>query len=44
VLAEVGTEYSWGLRVFEVEGRELRDLGSIDAQGAKGFEPAARPP
>lgn len=31
VLAEMGTEYSWGLRVFEVAGRELRDLGSIDA-------------
>jgi hypothetical protein len=31
VLAETGTEYSWGLRVFEVVGRELRDLGGIDA-------------
>jgi hypothetical protein len=31
VLAEMGTEYSWGLRVFEVDGSELRDLGSIDA-------------
>lgn len=31
VLAEMATEYSWGLRVFEVAGRELRDLGSIDA-------------
>lgn len=31
VLAEMATEYSWGLRVFEVTARELRDLGSIDA-------------
>jgi len=31
VLAETGAEYTWGLRVFEVVGRELRDLGGIDA-------------
>lgn len=31
VLAEMGTEFSWGLRVFDVAGRELRDIGTIDA-------------
>ena len=27
----MGTEFSWGLRVFEVAGHALRDLGEIDA-------------
>jgi len=31
VLAELGTEYSWGLRVYEIAGATIRELGSIDA-------------
>ena len=29
VLAELGTEYSWGLVAYEIAGRELRELGAI---------------
>jgi hypothetical protein len=29
VLAELGTEYSWGVRVFEVAGTTLRELGAM---------------
>ncbi len=31
VLAELGTEYSRGLHVYEIAGGELRELGAIDA-------------
>jgi len=29
ILADVGSEYSWGFRVFAYEGKQLRDLGEI---------------
>jgi len=29
ILADIGTEYSWGFRVFAYDGRHLRDLGEI---------------
>jgi hypothetical protein len=31
VLAELASEYSWGLRVYEMAGSSLRELGAIDA-------------
>ena len=31
VLAEPATEYSWGLRVYEIAGASIRELGAIDA-------------
>ncbi len=31
VLAEMATEYSWGLKVYEIAGTELEELGTIDA-------------
>ncbi len=31
VLAELATEYSWGVWVYEVAGGAIRDLGAIDA-------------
>ncbi len=31
VLAELATEYSQGLRVYEIAGTEIRELGAIDA-------------
>lgn len=31
VLAEMATEYSWGLWVFEIAGTTLREVGTIDA-------------
>ncbi|HET8538960.1 MAG TPA: hypothetical protein VFL83_03710 [Anaeromyxobacter sp.] len=40
VLAELATEYSWGLRVYEIAGSSIHELGSIDAgvQGDLGEE------
>lgn len=29
ILAEVGSEYAWGFRVFAYDGKTLRDLGEI---------------
>jgi hypothetical protein len=29
ILADIGNEYSWGLRVFAFDGKQLRDLGQI---------------
>jgi hypothetical protein len=31
ILAEIGTEYSWGLVVYELVGDAMRDLGPINA-------------
>ncbi len=31
VLAELGTEYSWGLRVYEIASDTIHELGAIDA-------------
>lgn len=31
VLAELATEYSWGVRVYEIVGGAIRELGEIDA-------------
>ena len=31
VLAELATEYSWGVRVYEIAGDAILDLGAIDA-------------
>jgi hypothetical protein len=40
VLAEMATEYSWGVQVVEVAGKTLRQLGGIDAgvEGEMGEE------
>jgi hypothetical protein len=29
ILADIGTEYSWGFRVFAYNGKQLRDLGEV---------------
>jgi len=31
ILAEIGTEYSWGLRVFLIEDKEIKEIGTIPA-------------
>ncbi len=31
VLAELATEYSWGLKVYEIAGSSIHELGAIDA-------------
>lgn len=29
ILADIGSEYSWGFRVFAYDGQQLRDLGAV---------------
>lgn len=38
VLAEIGTEYAWGLAAYEVAGSRLRDLGTIDVSKEGEFD------
>ncbi|MHB8844025.1 MAG: hypothetical protein ACYC7L_04690 [Nitrospirota bacterium] len=40
ILAEIGTEYSWGLLVYEIRGKRLYFLGGLDATIEGAFDAA----
>ncbi len=40
IFAELGSEYSWGLEVFELKAGEVKYFGTIDVADGRGYNPS----